>query len=75
MDEILDILKDLCEEIDVDAVTEETSFMEDLEIASLDFFSLISELEAAHDITITEREIQDIETIGDLVCIIQEKEK
>ena len=75
MDEILDILKDLCDEIDMDAVTEKTSFMEDLEIASLDFFSLISELEATHDITITEREIQDIETIGDLVCIIQKKEK
>lgn len=75
MNEIIDILNRLCDEICTSTVTEETSFMEDLEIASLDFFSLISELEAVHDITITEREIQSIETIGDLIRIIQKKEE
>lgn len=75
MDEIIDILKDLCEEVGEEFITEETNFMEDLEISSLDFFSLISELEADHGITITEREIQNIITVGDLMRTVQKKMK
>ena len=74
MNEIIEMLLSLCDEINVDSITEETRFMEELEISSLDFFSLISEVEVAYGITIPEREIQTIITVGDLLRIIAEKE-
>lgn len=73
MDEIIEILNTLCDDVDITSINEGTCFMEDLEISSLDFFSLISELEADHGITISEREIQNIVSVGDLIHLLNEK--
>lgn len=73
MDTVLEIIQDCCEEVDPSLITEESRFLDDLELSSLDFFSLISEIESEFNIHITELEIQRLVTVGDLLRILQEK--
>lgn len=73
MDTVLKIIQDCCEEVDPSLITEESRFLDDLELSSLDFFSLISEIESEFNIHITELEIQRLVTVGDLLRILQEK--
>lgn len=73
MDEIMEIIYDCCEETDSEQITKESRIMEDLELSSLEFFSMIAELEAEFNIKITEREIQSLTTIGDIVEMVSEK--
>ena len=73
MDTVLEIIQDCCEEVDPSLITEESRFLDDLELSSLDFFSLISEIESEFNIHITELEIQRLVTVGDLLGVLQEK--
>ena len=73
MDTVLEIIQDCCEEVDPSLITEESRFLDDLELSSLDFFSLISEIESEFNIHITELEIQHLVTVGDLLHVLQEK--
>lgn len=73
MDTVFEIIQDCCEEVDPSLVTEESRFLDDLELSSLDFFSLISEIESEFNIHITELEIQHLVTVGDLLRVLQEK--
>ena len=73
MDTVFEIIQDCCEEVDPSLITEESRFLDDLELSSLDFFSLISEIESEFNIHITELEIQRLVTVGDLLRILQEK--
>ena len=73
MDTVLEIIQDCCEEVDPSLITEESRFLDDLELSSLDFFSLISEIESEFNIHITELEIQRLVTVGDLLLVLQEK--
>lgn len=73
MDTVLEIIQDCCEEVDPSLITEESRFLDDLELSSLDFFSLISEIESEFNIHITELEIQRLVTVGDLLRVLQEK--
>lgn len=73
MDTVLEIIRDCCEEVDPSLITEESRFLDDLELSSLDFFSLISEIESEFNIHITELEIQRLVTVGDLLHVLQEK--
>lgn len=75
MNIIWEIIRDYCEEMDASQITPESRIMDDLELSSLDFFSLVSEIETEYDIRITEREIQEITTVGDLMHIVEEKTK
>ena len=73
MDTVLEIIQDCCEEVDPSLIPEESRFLDDLELSSLDFFSLISEIESEFNIHITELEIQRLVTVGDLLHVLQEK--
>ena len=73
MDTVLEMIQDCCEEVDPSLITEESRFLDDLELSSLDFFSLISEIESEFNIHITELEIQRLVTVGDLLHVLQEK--
>lgn len=52
---------------------EETSIIMDMELSSMEFFSFITEIEGAFDIHISERELNRIETLGDLAEIVEKK--
>ena len=73
MDTVFEIIQDCCGEVDPSMITEESRFLDDLELSSLDFFSLISEIESEFNIHITELEIQRLVTVGDLLHVLQEK--
>lgn len=72
---IMEIICDCCEDYDASDITEESRFMEDLEMASLEFFSMMTEMEQEFEITISERELQKLITVGDAIRIISEKVK
>ena len=65
----------LAEELGVNAdeITAETSFKEDLGADSLDLFELTMALEEEYDTEIPAEELEDIETVGDVIEYLREK--
>ena len=57
--------------VDVDVIQETDDLIEDLGISSMDILTLMSYLEEEFGITITERMIRKVATVGDLVDIVQ----
>ena len=65
---MLEKLKDMiCEYVEVDknAVTENSRFVEDLGFTSYDFMSMVGELEDEFDIEVEERQVAEIRTVGE----------
>ena len=60
--------------VDEDAVTMESSFLEDLGADSLDIVELIMALEEEFDIEIPDRNIKDFRTVKDVLLFIEEQE-
>ena len=71
---MLEKLKDLiCEYVEVDknAVTENSRFVEDLGFTSYDFMSMVGELEDEFDIEVEERQVAEIRTVGEAMRYIE----
>lgn len=58
--------------VDVEKVTENASFKEDLEADSLDLFEMVVALEDEFDLEIPEEELANILTVKDVVKYIEE---
>lgn len=58
--------------IDDDSVelTEDMEFVDDLGLSSMEFFNLINLIENSYGIKISDREIQELETIADIIELI-----
>lgn len=56
---------------EVEMIQESDELIEDLGVSSMDILTLISYLEEEFNITITERMIRKVATVGDLVDLIQ----
>ena len=56
-----------------DEITADSELMEDLNISSMDILMLMTTLEEEFKITIPEKEIRKMVTIGDVVQVISEK--
>lgn len=54
-------------------LTEETEFVDDLGLSSMEFFNLITLIENHYNIKISDRQIQELETVGDIIDIIDYK--
>jgi acyl carrier protein len=67
-----DILRDLLR-IQPELITPEAS-MADLDVDSLAMVELSMELEKAHGLTIDEAELHELNTVGDLVGLMERKE-
>jgi len=65
---IVDVLK-----VDDDNITAETRFIEDLKADSMDQFFLIDGLCEKFDITITDEEARQIQTVGEAVKFVESK--
>lgn len=59
--------------VEEDEITPDTSFMEDLGADSLDLFELTMALEEEYDTEIPAEELEDIETVGDVIEYLREK--
>lgn len=53
-------------------ITEESEFIDDLGLSSMEFFNLITLIENSFHIKISDRQVQELETVGDIIDIISE---
>ena len=71
---MLEKMKELiCNYVDVDpeAITDDSRFIEDLGFNSFDFMSLLGELENELGITVDEQEVVNIHTVGEAISYIE----
>ncbi len=59
--------------VDVEEISAETSFKEDLGADSLDLFELVSNLEDEYEIEIPSEELEKIATVGDVADYLKAK--
>ena len=59
--------------VEEDEITRDTSFQDDLGADSLDLFELTMALEEEYDTEIPAEELEDIETVGDVIEYLREK--
>ena len=55
-------------------ITEETSFKDDLDADSLDLFELVMAFEEAYNVEIPSEDREKLETVGDVMDYIRDKE-
>ena len=55
-------------------ITEETSFKDDLDADSLDLFELVMAFEEAYNVEIHSEDLENLETVGDVMDYIRDKE-
>lgn len=70
---MLEEIKEMLEENlgeDTTAITEDSSFKEDLGIDSLDLFELVMDLETKYNIEIPTEDLEQLSTIGDVINYI-----
>ena len=72
LDKVLEILRDQLG-VDTTGVTEETSFVDDLRIDSLDLFEVVTALEDEYNIEIPQEELEGLKTVGDVVEYLSSK--
>ena len=74
MDEKLkEIIYSVVEDKDME-IKEYSEFIDDLGLSSMEFFNLINLIENSYHIKISDRQIQELETVGDIIEIIEENE-
>jgi acyl carrier protein len=59
-------------EVDIERITEETRFKEDLDADSLDLYELVMELEDRYGVAVSEEQATHIATVGDAVGFVIE---
>lgn len=57
--------------VDEEQVTMDASFKNDLNIDSLDLFEMVMTLEEEFDVEITSEDLENIDTVGDLINYIE----
>ncbi len=60
--------------VDEDQITDDTHFVNDLQSDSLDMAELVIDLEEAFDISISDEEAQQIETVGQAIAYIEKNQ-
>lgn len=74
-DEVLTLVREhLAEELEVDVerISEQTRFREDLDADSLDLYELVMELEDRYGVVVSEEQATHIHTVGDAVGFVLE---
>ena len=68
--------KMIAEQLNCDAseITSETSFKDDLGADSLDLFELVMAFEEAYNVEIPSEDLEKLETVGDVMDYIRDKE-
>ena len=72
-EELIELFKNAYEGEEDVVVDENTNIMDDLDLSSLEFFSLVKNIEDKYGVAISERELQSIVTIGDVIAIMEKK--
>lgn len=74
LDQLKDIVAEVCTGVDVDCITEDSRF-EDIGIDSLDLAQVIFAVENALEISIDPDILEEVVTVGDALEAIQEAQR
>ncbi len=66
---VVGIIEDVAD-IPQSDITENSLLIDDLDLASLEIFAIISELEEEFSLSISEKELMSVESVGDIVKLI-----
>ncbi len=72
LEKIIKIAEKVCEAEDIE-FNEDTSIITDMELSSMEFMAFLAEIEGAMNIRIKERELRNIETLGELAELVEQK--
>ncbi len=61
--------------VEPDQITDDTHFVNDLQSDSLDLAELVIDLEEEFDLSISDEEAQGLETVGQAIKYIEEKQQ
>lgn len=71
-EKIAKIIEDVAD-IPQDEIEESSSFMDDLDLSSLEIMSIVSKIEKEFSIKVSEQELLKVESVGDMVNLLSEK--
>ena len=63
------------EELDAAQVTDQTTLRKDLDLSSLQAVTLVMDLEDEFGVTIEDEEIESLETVGDVLAMVTQKQE
>ena len=72
LEKIIEIVRTVCEAEGIE-LNAETSIVSDLELSSMEFLAFVAEVENLMGIRIKERELRNIDTLGELAELVGEK--
>ena len=78
MENIIDEIKSMIEDvagIPADEIENDSSFMDDLDLASLEIMAMVAEIEKKFSIRLAESEMLSIENIAELAELVESKIK
>ncbi|MDD2578584.1 MAG: acyl carrier protein [Clostridia bacterium] len=67
--QVINTIADITDRIPSD-LNEQTNLLHDLDLDSLALFEIVIDLEAAYDLRISDEEIENLRTIGEIVSFI-----
>lgn len=70
-DKLFELIESVVEE-EIE-LTEDAEIIDDLGLSSMEFFNLITLIENSFHIKISDREIQELETVGDVLELVESK--
>lgn len=73
LERIISVLSEYTD-VDPEKITEKTHFRNDLALDSLQLINLAGSLEEEFDITISDRDAMNIQTVGDAIRFIEEQQ-
>lgn len=69
---IANIIEDIAD-IPIDEITEDSSFIDDLDLSSIEIMSIVAEVERKYTVKLSETELLEIRTVGELAEIIEKR--
>lgn len=72
LEKIIEIVRNVCEAEGIE-LNAETSIVSDLELSSMEFLAFVAEVENLMGIRIKERELRNVDTLGELAELVEEK--
>lgn len=72
LEKIIKIAEKVCETDGIE-LNEDTSIISDMELSSMEFLAFVAEIEGMMNIRIKERELRNIDTLGELAELVENK--
>ncbi len=73
LEKIAELLSEYTD-IEPEKITEKTNFKNDLALDSLQLINLAGEVEEAFDVTISDRDAMNLQTVGDVIRFVESQQ-